>query len=59
MRASNHAIARTASTQIDQYAANPLSELTANTAHNWADIACRDDRGAVTVGNEAPVWQGR
>jgi hypothetical protein len=32
MRASNHAIARTASTQIDQYAANLLSELTANTA---------------------------
>ena len=24
-----------------------------------ADIACRDDRGAVTVGNEAPVWQDR
>jgi hypothetical protein len=24
-----------------------------------ADIACRDDRGAVTVGNEAPVWQCR
>ncbi len=24
-----------------------------------ADIACRDDRGAVTVGTEAPVWQGR
>jgi len=24
-----------------------------------ADLAWRDDRGAVTVGNEAPVWQGR
>jgi len=24
-----------------------------------ADIACRHDRGAVTVGNEAPVWQDR
>jgi hypothetical protein len=32
MRASNHAIARTASTQTDQYAANLLSELTANKA---------------------------
>src|SRR6266567_8897237 len=24
-----------------------------------ADIACRDDRGAVTVGNEAVAWQDR
>ena len=28
-------------------------------AYLSADIACRDNRGAVTVGNEAPVWQDR
>jgi hypothetical protein len=26
---------------------------------NQADLAWRDDRRAVTVGNEAPVWQDR